>query len=154
MVKDGSDNHEVHYHDIGDYLTREDKLNILRDNESILNIDWQTIVPDKNNDWINQRDENYELYDSMYDKNDIGKSIYLDQLTGVNSARDFWVSGFSKINTIDNSKRLVENYSKELERLNNVVDPKDRLAKVNKNEDFISWTRGLSQKFSAGKHLK
>lgn len=154
LVKDGSDNHEVHYHDIGDYLTREDKLNILRDNESILNIDWQTIVPDKNNDWINQRDENYELYDSMYDKNDIGKSIYLDQLTGVNSARDFWVSGFSKINTIDNSKRLVENYSKELERLNNVVDPKDRLAKVNKNEDFISWTRGLSQKFSAGKHLK
>lgn len=82
MVKDGSDKHEVHYHDIGDYLTRDDKLSILRDKESILNIDWQTIVPDKNNDWINQRDENYELYDSMYNKNDLGKSIYLDQLTG------------------------------------------------------------------------
>lgn len=154
LIKDDSDNHEVHYHDIGDYLTRDNKLSILRDKESILNIDWQTIVPDKNNDWINQRDENYELYNSMYDKNDIGKSIYLDQLTGIYSGRDFWVSGFSKISTIDNSKRLVENYSKELERLNNVVDPKDRLAKVNKNEDFISWTRGLSQKFSAGKHLK
>ena len=154
LVKDGSDNHKVHYHDIGDYLTRDDKLSILRDKESILNIDWQTIVPDKNNDWINLRDENYELYNSMYDKNDVGKSIYLDQLTGIYSGRDFWVSGFSKISTIDNSKRLVENYSKELERLNNVVDPKDRLAKVNKNEDFISWTRGLYQKFSAGKHLK
>lgn len=154
LVKDGSDNHKVHYHDIGDYLTRDDKLSILRDKESILKIEWQTIVPDKNNDWINQRDENYELYNSMYDKNDVGKSIYLDQLTGIYSGRDFWVSGFSKISTIDNSKRLVENYSKELERLNNVVDPKDRLAKVNKNEDFISWTRGLSQKFSAGKHLK
>lgn len=154
LVKDGSGNHKVHYHDIGDYLTRDDKLSILRDKESILNIDWQTIVPDKNNDWINQRNENYELYDSMYDKNDIGKSVYLDQLTGVNSARDSWVSGFSKINTINNSKRLVENYSKELERLNNVVDPKDRFEKVNKNKDFISWTRGLSQKFSAGKHLK
>ncbi|ECB9515132.1 N-6 DNA methylase, partial [Listeria monocytogenes] len=59
LVKDGSDNHEVHYHDIGDYLTREDKLNILRDKESILNIDWQTIVPDENNEWINQRDKNY-----------------------------------------------------------------------------------------------
>lgn len=153
LVKDGSDNHEVHYHDIGDYLTREDKLNILRDNESILNIDWQTIVPDKNNDWINQRDENYELYDSMYDKNDIGKSIYLDQLTGIYSGRDFWVSGFSKISTIDNSKRLVENYSKELERLKNVLDPKDRLEQVNKNEDFISWTTGLNQQFSKFKAL-
>lgn len=154
LVKDDSDNHEVHYHDIGDYLTRDDKLSILRDKESILKIEWQTIVPDKNNDWINQRDENYELYNSMYDKNDVGKSIYLDQLTGIYSGRDFWVSGFSKINTINNSKRLVENYSKELERLSNVVDPKDRLEKVNKNKDFISWTRGLSQKFSAGKHLK
>ncbi|MDT2771868.1 DEAD/DEAH box helicase [Enterococcus pseudoavium] len=154
LVKDDSDNHEVHYHDIGDYLTRDDKLSILRDKESILKIEWQTIVPDKNNDWINQRDENYELYNSMYDKNDVSKSIYLDQLTGIYSGRDFWVSGFSKINAINNSKRLVENYSKELERLNNVVDPKDRLEKVNKNKDFISWTRGLSQKFSAGKHLK
>lgn len=153
LVKDGSDNHKVHYHDIGDYLTRDDKLSILRDKESILNIDWQTIVPDKNNDWINQRDENYELYDSMYNKNDLGKSIYLDQLTGVNSARDFWVSGFSKISTIKNSNLLVENYSKELERLKNVLDPKDRLAKVNKNEDFISWTTGLNQQFSKSKAL-
>ena len=154
LVKDGSDNHEIHYHDIGDYLTREDKLNILRDDESILNIDWQSVVPDKNNDWINQRDENYELYNSMYDKNDVGKSIYLDQLTGIYSGRDFWVSGFSKISTIDNSKRLVENYSKELERLKNVLDPKDRLEQVNKNKDFISWTTGLNQQFSKSKALK
>lgn len=28
------------------------------------------------------------------------------------------------------------------------------MEKVNKNKDFISWTRGLSKKFSAGKHLK
>lgn len=68
LVKDGSDNHEVHYHDIGDYLTRDDKLSILRDKESILNIDWHTIVPDKNNDWINQRDENYMSYPALADE--------------------------------------------------------------------------------------
>lgn len=154
LVKDGSDNHAVHYHDIGDYLSRGDKLNILTESKSIEGIDWQTIVPDKNNDWINQRDENYELYNSMYDKSDIGNSIYLDQLTGVNSARDFWVSGFSKKGAMDNSERLVENYSLELERLKNVLDQKDRIDKVNKNEDFISWTRGLSQKFSKGIGIK
>ena len=44
-------------------------------------------MPDKNNDWINQRDEKYELYTSMYDKNDIENSIYLDQLTGVYSGQ-------------------------------------------------------------------
>ena len=26
LVKDGSDNHEIYYHDIGDYLSREEKL--------------------------------------------------------------------------------------------------------------------------------
>ncbi|MHB9649513.1 DEAD/DEAH box helicase [Weissella paramesenteroides] len=153
LVKDGSDNHAVHYHDIGDYLSRDDKLNILTESKSIEGIDWQTIVPDKNNDWINQRDENYELYNSMYDKSDIDNSIYLDQLTGIYSGRDFWVSGFSKKGAMDNSKRLVENYSLELERLKNVLGQKDRIDKVNKNEDFISWTTGLSQNFVKGKPL-
>lgn len=153
LVKDGSTDHEIHYHDIGDYLSRDDKLKILRDKASVLNIDWQSITPDKNNDWINQRDENYELYNSMYDKKDLSNSIYLDQLTGIYSGRDFWVSGFSKKSAMDNSKRLVENYSLELERLKNVLDQKDRIDKVNKNEDFISWTTGLSQKFAKGKAL-
>ncbi|EAC6975922.1 helicase, partial [Listeria monocytogenes] len=51
LVKDGSDNHEVHYHDIGDYLTREQKLLKLKDVKSVLNMEWKNIVPDKNNDW-------------------------------------------------------------------------------------------------------
>ncbi|MDU7040341.1 MAG: N-6 DNA methylase, partial [Lactococcus lactis] len=54
LVKDGSDNHEVHYHDIGDYLNREQKLSILRESGTIENIEWSELVPDKNHDWINQ----------------------------------------------------------------------------------------------------
>ncbi|MFI3603493.1 DEAD/DEAH box helicase [Vagococcus fluvialis] len=153
LVKDGSENHEIHYHDIGDYLSRDQKLGILQNSQSIVSIDWENILPDKNNDWINQRDENYELYTPMNDKEDMENSVYLDQLTGIYSGRDVWVSGFSKKKSTNNATQLVKNYSSELERLSSVVDPKERISQVNKDEKFISWTRGLTQNFAKGKSL-
>lgn len=153
LVKDGTDNHELHYYDIGDYLTREDKLKKLQDNNSVKSINWKEIFPDKNNDWINQRDENYEQYTSMYNKNDLNNSVYQDQLTGVNTGRDAWVSGFSKEKTINISKKLVSNYESEMRRLSNVTNASERIKQVNMESDFISWTRGLKKDFSKGKHL-
>ena len=51
------------YHDIGDYLTRERKLEMLRDAGSIAGIDgWQEIEPDRHDDWIGQRDEAFETF--------------------------------------------------------------------------------------------
>ena len=48
--------HHIHYRDIGDYLSAEKKLEILGDADSIAGInDWQAIVPDRNHDWLNQR---------------------------------------------------------------------------------------------------
>lgn len=153
LVKDGSENNEIHYHDIGDYLSRNQKLEILRNKQSIISFNWKSILPDKNNDWINQQDENYELYMPMYDKKNVENSVYLDQLTGVYSARDAWVSSFSKKNSINNARQLVKNYSSELERLSNIKDPKERIFQVNKDENFISWSRGLTQKFAKEKSI-
>lgn len=50
----------VHYKDIGDYLSREEKLKILKESESISNLEWENIYPDKRNDWINQTNEEFE----------------------------------------------------------------------------------------------
>ena len=73
LIKDGSDEHKIHYADIGDYLSRDEKLSILKNAESIKGIDWQEITPDENNDWINQRDSNYLNYASLYDDKDKDK---------------------------------------------------------------------------------
>ena len=49
------------YHDIGDYLKREEKLSKIREAGSISGItNWQEISPDKHDDWIGQRDEAFE----------------------------------------------------------------------------------------------
>lgn len=52
----------VHYKDIGDYLSREEKLKIIENTGSIFNIEWEEIYPDKNNDWLNKTDENYSKF--------------------------------------------------------------------------------------------
>ena len=48
----------LRYRDIGDYLTREDKLRVLgaQDLESV---PWQEITPNPEGDWINQRDQRF-----------------------------------------------------------------------------------------------
>ena len=126
LVKDGSDDHEIHYHDIGDYLSREEKLNIIRDSQSIMGLDWKTNTPDKNNDWINQRDENYEEYPSM-------DEIFLDRHVGVDTSRDAWVYGYSHDEVAINMKRMIDNYNHELSSQNG----------RNMTDDYIKWSRAL-----------
>ena len=59
FVKNPNATHDgckIHYRDIGDYLTREEKLEALREAVSIKGIsDWQIITPDVHHDWIQQR---------------------------------------------------------------------------------------------------
>ena len=138
LVKDGSDNHEIHYHDIGDYLSQKDKLNIISDFGDISAIDWQTITPDENNDWLNQRDPNYQKYA------DISSEVFYSSAIGVASNRDVWVSSFSKNAVVENSLKLITNYNKELHRLHGHASEKIKES-LNRNDNFIKWTRKLEQ---------
>lgn len=138
LVKDGSDKHEIHYHDIGDYLTRDDKLSILRDKESILNIDWQTIVPDKNNDWINQRDENYANYSSLSGEEN---SLFFKSGIGYSTSRDIWTIGFSKEKVKLNSERMVSVFNEQVDK---VID--ENMLESDKSK--INWSRSLKKRWT------
>lgn len=121
LVKDGSDSHEIHYHDIGDYLSQKDKLKIISEFGSVEGINWAKVTPDDNNDWINQRDPNYSKYSSLYSKT--GNSIFIDKTTGITTGRDAWIVGFSKDSVEQNTKRMVKNYNSELKRLDLLKSP-------------------------------
>ena len=153
LVKDGSNNHKIYYHDIGDYLSRDEKLKIISDFKSFTKINWKEIEPDKHNDWINQRESSYETFIPFIGETDDINVIFKDQYTGVVPARDMWVVGFSKQNVKVNSNRMVENYNNELLRLSKVTDPKERFDKVNKSDNFIKWSRGLTNKFKRGNEI-
>lgn len=144
LVKDGSDNHEIHYHDIGDYLSREEKLSTIAKSDIFNRLNWKTITPDKNNDWINQRDVYYDKYTPM------DGGVFLDKSIGVSTSRDSWVYGFNKDKVQNNVKKLIKNYNFELKRLGKL---KDSLELLNTDDDFIKWSAGLKDKFSKGKKI-
>lgn len=146
LVKDGSDSHEVHYHDIGDYLNREQKLSILTEAKTIENIEWTTITPDKNNDWVNQRDTNYENYRALADEEN---SYFGLKDIGIVTNRDAWVSNFSKNNLTDNVQRMISNYNVEVDKLKDItekLDDKSVVPYITDDEKKVSWSRSLKQR--------
>lgn len=150
LVKDGSNKHELKYFDIGDYLTRKNKLEKLAGLKSISNIEWSNIIPDKNNDWINQRNEKYSEFISM----DPEENGYFEvKSLGVSSNRDVWVSGFSKNNVNDNVIRMVDNVNSEIDRLKNIGDKKEKISQLNSDPNFVSWSDGLRQVFAKGNKI-
>ena len=145
LIKDDSDKHELLYWDIGDYLSRKEKLNIIKDNYSIGNMDWGVLKPDQYNDWINLRDPNYQNYPCIAGEKD---SPFLSNAVGISTNRDIWVSGFSKKAVLTNTQKLINNYNVELKK-NGGKGKKSEMRDPSK----IKWTRGLDNKFKKGEKL-
>ena len=142
LIKDGTGEHEIFYRDIGDYLSRQQKLNSIQKNKSISNMKWDQIIPDKNNDWLNQRDPHYQTYVSIVGEN---KSPFLSNAVGISTNRDIWVSGFSKQKVLENSKRLINNYNTEVAK-NGGQGKKSTMRDAQK----IKWTRSMDNQFKKG----
>lgn len=146
LVKDGSNEHNIYYHDIGDYLSRENKLNILIKNRSVNEMDWIWINPDENNDWINQRDKNYDKYISIDD-------IFINRAAGLKTNRDSWTYNFSYNEVKENSEKMITRYNLEVDRLSGIQDIKQRQKSVNKDETYIKWTRALYQRLDRSEKI-
>ena len=62
----------IQYHDIGDYLSREEKLAIIAEKRSILGsaMHWTQIRPNAQGDWLNQRNDIFGSFIPLGDKKD------------------------------------------------------------------------------------
>lgn len=137
LIKDKSDNHEIFYYDIGDYLSKNDKLSVLSDMKGLSNIEWKKIVPDSFNNWINQRDDKFMQYMPITDDEN---SVFIDRGIGFGSSRDEWVTNYS-LKTLTNSvKVLIDNFNYQVE---NVID-KDNLLN---NPTQINWSDDLKKRW-------
>ncbi|MGO4936000.1 type ISP restriction/modification enzyme, partial [Collinsella sp. Sow4_D11] len=150
LIKDGSQNHDIYYYDIGDYLTRKDKFDYLEKTYSMINVDWLIISPDENGDWINKRDKNYLNYVPMGNDSSTNytDTMFKDSAIGVTTSRDSWVYNFGKKHVFDNSAKLVRNYNNERERLSNYL-PKQKLDYINTDSTYMSWSRKTKTKLSS-----
>ena len=120
LVKDPSHTGEavLHYRDIGDYLSREEKLNIIAGEGSIAHTEWEVIVPNAEADWVNQRDENYDTYQPIGDKATKGKpntpGVFQFYSLGLATSRDPWVYNFSARAVEENVRRMIEFYNSQI----------------------------------------
>ena len=103
---------KIYYKDIGDYLSREEKLECISEFHSVDGIeDWEEIIPDDNNDWLNKRDANFYKYraigDKLVRKNKSTDSIFKVFSLGVASNRDSWAYNSSKIKVAETARKAV-----------------------------------------------
>ncbi|MDA7982654.1 MAG: DEAD/DEAH box helicase family protein [Alphaproteobacteria bacterium] len=150
MVKDPSHQGEceLRYHDIGDSLTREKKLAVIKEFGCIEKIDWQRITPDESGDWINQRDPAFDKFVSLGDKKKgegAAGAVFNTYSRGVATGRDFWSYNTSRGEVEANMHRMIANYNKGVERWQAGEEV------IDQNPRNISWTRGLKKNLRMGK---
>lgn len=137
---------DIQYRDIGDYLTREQKLDQLGSEASLEGTEWESISPNGAGDWINHRDEGYEKYQPIGDREAKGKSsasgIFENYSNGLKTNRDAWTYNFSAAEAGENIGRMIHNY--ESQRAAFALSPKQEVDQfIDTDATKISWNRGL-----------
>ena len=103
------------YRDIGDYLSREEKLVALHEAVSISGFnDWQTITPDEHHDWIGQRSDAFAQFyplgsvDAKAGKTD--DAVFGLYSLGLVTNRDAYIYNFSRDVCAENAQRMTREY--------------------------------------------
>ena len=153
---------QIYFHDIGDYLSRKQKLGTIAELGSINGIterrDWQEVIPNIKNDWLNQRDLVFDNYISLGDKKDKDALVVFENYSmGIKTNRDAWVYQFSGSLLGNNMNRMINFYNHEATRFqvayNNLVNGKTLEVEsfINPDETQISWSRALRNDIRKGK---
>lgn len=133
----------IYYHDIGDYLSREEKLRIIRNMGDISNplMQWVSITPDQHGDWFNKRSEQFKLFTPLGDKDDKKnkKTFFVPYYSnGLKTQRDPWCYNSSLPVVEKSAKEQIDFYNEQREKL-----AKKEITDVDYSTHIISWTRAV-----------
>ena len=136
----------VRYRDIGDYLTREQKLDIIADSQ-LGTLDWQELRPNEAGDWINQRTSSFATLSPMAGSLG-GDAVFRLSGPGLSTNRDPWLYGSSVTAVVESARRTTSAFNEAVATLRKVLRPGgdcDFLARevANATGNRVSWSRGL-----------
>lgn len=128
---------EIYYHDIGDYLSREEKLQRISSARSYSHLPWTRITPNDKQDWINQRDDLFDTLiplapDKKFNKN--ARSAFVTYSLGVATSRDAFLYNYSVEKLRENVASTIDFYNEQRKRLS--IDPS---YKVSPDPQKIVW---------------
>ncbi len=131
---------EIFYRDIGDYLTRDQKLDIINRTPNVLRDDFRPLVPNKRGDWINQRGDDFDTFTPLAPAKKFdgkSKSFFVTYSNGLKTQRDAWAYNFSRAELERNMQTTIDYY--------NTHDATDF------DETKITWTRATVQNKNRGR---
>jgi len=153
LIKNPDSNTEkasIHYFDIGDYLSRDEKLEIIRKSKSISNpkLKWIILEPNGHGDWISKRNDVFGSYIPIGSKETEDSLAFFSDIysRGLASARDAWCYNSNQNNLSRNINQFIDFYNSQREKYQNQkikninLQLEDVIEFDSKN---ITWNRGL-----------
>ncbi|WP_375760344.1 DEAD/DEAH box helicase [Corallococcus exercitus] len=161
---DAKERGRIHFYDVGDYLTGEQKLDAVANFGSIAGIAtagrWVRIIPDSHGDWLKQRDADFTKHLILGDKSAAEPALFDTYSLGVNTNRDAWARNPSKVRLTEQMKRMIAFYNAEVARFDAAHKGLDRKARAKLVDSFINtdptkigWTVNLKTELTRGAHL-
>lgn len=167
LVKNPSaqDHGRIFFRDIGDYLTREQKLEGLADVGSIAGVSeangWSAITPNEHGDWVKQRDAGFAKYMVLGDKSNRESVLFFAYSNGLVTSRDAWVFSPSKNAVGAQATSLISAYNAELARFNKAnpgLSKKSRGELIDRFVEAdpakISWSSSLKDELARDHKIK
>lgn len=108
----------IYYRDIGDYLTRQQKLAILSSSR-LVETDWDVIAPNAAGDWVEQRSAIFTTFNPLSPAETGGDAngpapIFNRRTLGLVTARDAWCYASSEAQLRENIERSVAFYNRQV----------------------------------------
>lgn len=139
----------IYYRNIGDYLTREQKLETICKLRSIDSLQMDVIHPNQYGDWINLRNDNFSNYipiEPVKKYNICEQSFFFVSSCGLVTSRDPWCYNYNKNEVSFNIRKAISFYNSEVERLKTSSDKTPIM-----NDTKFSWDRQNKKDVVVGK---
>lgn len=131
----------IYLRDVGDYLTREQKLEAVAAFGSVAGISdaqgWSVIVPDEHGDWLKQRDEGFSRYFAAGSKVVTDETLFRTYSNGVKTNRDAWAWSPSRAGVATQMAQTIKFYNSEVSRFDRTFADLDKKARESRVDAFI-----------------
>ncbi|KGN37509.1 DNA damage-inducible protein [Knoellia subterranea KCTC 19937] len=143
----------IRYADIGDYLTREEKLAKVAATSSVGGLEAHSLTPNRQGDWLNQRRDDFDSFMPLGSKDDNVPAVVGSHSRGVMTCRDAWAYSFG-------SSKVTSSMQSTIRFFNELVDVYDGSGsafftrKGNSDPGRISWDAGRRREVERGRSSK
>lgn len=140
---------KIYIHEVDDYLSREEKLEQVRQAGSVLNLPMREIVPDSHGDWLNVREESFSKFMPMGAKATDENCIFCNYSCGLVTARDAWAYNSSAKKVYDSMRRSINFYNGQVEAIS-----QHQLVEPNLDPKSMKWAVPQKEGVFQGKKSK